>query len=86
MAALRTIGTVLFVLAPLCIWIGIIIAIKTVQATNSECSFGGGGALGCGSFGNWLYDTSMVFAFFGIIGQVIWFIPALILLRFFRQE
>ncbi|MGR3624105.1 hypothetical protein [Pseudophaeobacter sp.] len=86
MSGLRTIGTAIFVLAPISIWIMVIVAIKLLQVIYPECSFSGGGALGCGSLGNWLYDMAMIFAFFGIVGQVVWLIPALILVRVFRRE
>lgn len=78
--------TVLFILAPLTIWLGVIGVIKYKQSTFPNCSFSGGGATGCGAWGNWLYDMSMVFAFFGLIGQVIWLIPALLILRFFSSR
>jgi len=57
-----------------------------LEAGIPGCSISGAGALGCGQIGHLLYDTLMVFAFFGLIVQLIWLIPAAVIAgRYLRR-
>ncbi len=83
MPLLRPLGGIIFVFAPVCFWACILLAAKLMEVGLPGCSFSGAGSIGCGPLGHWLYDMALLFAFFGIIAQVIWLIPAALITGIF---
>mgnify|MGYP000716488697 CR=1 FL=1 len=85
MRAFRKIVGLGFLFSPILLWMFAALTFLLLEWLVPACQVSGAGATGCGKIGTQIYEFLMLMAYFGIIGQLLWVLPALFLIRLYER-